>query len=289
MAMGTDTWAAVIRLGAPAMGPPTTAPAPPKCSASSPGPRHRPTAAWSIRQRTDPARRPSNGGDTLVWLTNLLGLPERDIGAARTTSPHRAIRRTCCSCPTCKASACPTGTPRCAVPSSACIAGMVQATSARRAGGHRVRQSHRAGARRVGNRPRRQRNPFRRWWFRHAAWCQIKSDICARPVTVVDTDEPGLTGAGLVAWAALDHATELTEQVSLPLRRTCQPRPLARRLRSSIRAIEQPRRSPRSHTPSCRRSADRWARYRGYAPHWRASPWWCSSSPSHQLREARTS
>ena len=59
----------------------------------------------------------------------------------------------------------------------------------------------------------------------NAAWCQIKADICARPVTVVDTDEPGLTGAGLVAWAALDPATDLAAvQSALPLRRTCQPR-----------------------------------------------------------------
>jgi len=60
----------------------------------------------------------------------------------------------------------------------------------------------------------------------NAAWSQIKADICARPVTVVDTDAPGLTGAGLVAWAALNCDTDLAAvQSALPLRRTYAPRP----------------------------------------------------------------
>ena len=64
---------------------PTTSPARLKCSACCPGPSAQADGLLSVdfgsglTQLGGPSQ---NGGDTLVWLSELLGLPERDIGAA---------------------------------------------------------------------------------------------------------------------------------------------------------------------------------------------------------------
>jgi xylulokinase len=45
----------------------------------------------------------------------------------------------------------------------------------------------------------------------NAAWCQIKADICGRTVAVADSAEPGLLGAAIVALTALDRFKDLVE------------------------------------------------------------------------------
>ncbi|MNT64010.1 L-xylulose/3-keto-L-gulonate kinase [compost metagenome] len=34
-------------------------------------------------------------------------------------------------------------------------------------------------------------------------WCQVKADICERPVVVGQADQPGVIGAAAAAWTAL--------------------------------------------------------------------------------------
>lgn len=41
-------------------------------------------------------------------------------------------------------------------------------------------------------------------------WCQIKADICGRPVVVGRAKEPGLLGAAIVAWTGLGHFASLS-------------------------------------------------------------------------------
>ncbi len=45
----------------------------------------------------------------------------------------------------------------------------------------------------------------------NAAWCQIKADICGRPVEVCAASEPGVLGAAAVAWTGLGRFASLTE------------------------------------------------------------------------------
>jgi xylulokinase len=231
MAMGTDTWAAVIGLGALRNGfaynlsgttevfgvlSRTAAQADGLLSVDF---------GSGLTQLGGPSQ---NGGDTLVWLTNLLGLPERDIGAALDDLfaaprhpqdllflPYLRGERVPHWDPSLRGAFIglhrrhgPGDLARAALEGIAFVNRIVL-ERAESAIGHAVNEIRFGGG-----------------GSANAAWCQIKADICARPVTVVDTDEPGLTGAGLVAWAALDHATDLTAaQSALPLRRTCQPRP----------------------------------------------------------------
>jgi xylulokinase len=231
MAMGTDTWAAVIGLGALRNGfaynlsgttevfgvlSRTAAQADGLLSVDF---------GSGLTQLGGPSQ---NGGDTLVWLTNLLGLPERDIGAALDHLfaaprhpqdllflPYLQGERVPHWDPSLRGAFIglhrrhgPGDLARAALEGIAFVNRIVL-ERAESAIGHAVNEIRFGGG-----------------GSANAAWCQIKADICARPVTVVDTDEPGLTGAGLVAWAALDHATDLTAaQSALPLRRTCQPRP----------------------------------------------------------------
>jgi xylulokinase len=77
----------------------------------------------------------------------------------------------------------------------------------------------------------------------NAVWCQIKADICERPVVVVDSAETGLTGAAIVAFVALARFPDLDAgQALVGVRQTFQPRPeLApgyRRLFQLFRAAE---------------------------------------------------
>src|SRR5262249_46563686 len=43
----------------------------------------------------------------------------------------------------------------------------------------------------------------------NATWCQIKADICERPVVVGRSTEPGLTGAAVIAFAGLGRFASL--------------------------------------------------------------------------------
>lgn len=77
----------------------------------------------------------------------------------------------------------------------------------------------------------------------NAAWCQIKADICERPVVVVDSAETGLAGAAIVAFVALGRFADLTAgQASVRVRQTFQPRaaraPFYRRLYAVFRDAE---------------------------------------------------
>jgi xylulokinase len=42
-------------------------------------------------------------------------------------------------------------------------------------------------------------------------WCQIKADICERPIIVGRSSEPGLTGAAVIAWTGLGRFASLQE------------------------------------------------------------------------------
>ncbi len=60
----------------------------------------------------------------------------------------------------------------------------------------------------------------------NAVWCQIKADICERPVVVVDSAETGLNGAAIVAFVALGRFADLAAgQARVRVRETYQPRP----------------------------------------------------------------
>ena len=60
----------------------------------------------------------------------------------------------------------------------------------------------------------------------NAVWCQIKADICERPIAVVDSAEVGLSGAAIVAFVALGHFADLAAGQSLVrVRETYRPRP----------------------------------------------------------------
>lgn len=77
----------------------------------------------------------------------------------------------------------------------------------------------------------------------NAAWCQIKADICERPIVVVDDVETGLTGAAIVAYAALGRFADLAAgQALVRVRETFRPRPelapFYRRLFQLFRAAE---------------------------------------------------
>lgn len=43
------------------------------------------------------------------------------------------------------------------------------------------------------------------------AWCQVKADICGRPVLVGAAAQPGVLGAAIVAWTGLGHFASLDE------------------------------------------------------------------------------
>ncbi len=45
----------------------------------------------------------------------------------------------------------------------------------------------------------------------NAVWCQIKADICGRPVLVGASREPGTLGAAIVAWTALGRFSSLQQ------------------------------------------------------------------------------
>jgi len=40
-------------------------------------------------------------------------------------------------------------------------------------------------------------------------WCQIKADVCERPVTTVAHAQPGIMGAAAVAWTGLGRHASL--------------------------------------------------------------------------------
>ncbi len=59
-----------------------------------------------------------------------------------------------------------------------------------------------------------------------AVWCQIKADICERPVAVVKGAEAGLNGGAIVAFTALGRFADLAEgQASVRVREVFRPRP----------------------------------------------------------------
>ncbi len=59
----------------------------------------------------------------------------------------------------------------------------------------------------------------------NAAWCQIKADICERPIVVADNAEAGLSGAAIVAYVALGHFANLAAgQTLVRVRETYRPR-----------------------------------------------------------------
>jgi xylulokinase len=231
MAMGTDTWAAVIGLGALRDGFAYNLSGTTEVFGVLSGTAAQAAGLLSVdfggglTQLGGPSQ---NGGDTLVWLTELLGVPERDIGAAL----HRLLAAPRDSqdllfLPYLQGERVPYWDPslrgafiglhrrhgagdlaRAALEGLAFVNRIVL-ERAEAAIGHAVGDIRFGGG-----------------GAANAAWSQIKADICARPVTVVDTDAPGLTGAGLVAWAALNCDTDLAAvQSALPLRRTYAPRP----------------------------------------------------------------
>jgi xylulokinase len=60
----------------------------------------------------------------------------------------------------------------------------------------------------------------------NAVWCQIKADICDRPVAVVDSAETGLNGAAIVAFVALGRFADLAAgQALVRVREKFLPRP----------------------------------------------------------------
>jgi xylulokinase len=62
-----------------------------------------------------------------------------------------------------------------------------------------------------------------------AEWCQVKADICERPVIVTECDEPGLLGAAICASVALGHFPDLAAgQAALVQTRTTYPPDAAR-------------------------------------------------------------
>ena len=233
MAMGTDTWAAVIGLGAlrdgfayNLSGTTEVFGVLSRTSAQADG-----LLAVDFGSGLTQLGGPSqNGGDTLVWLSELLGLPERDIGAALDHLlaaprhpqdllflPYLQGERVPYWDPSLRGAFIglhrrhgPGDLARAALEGIAFVNRIVLEL-AEAAIGRSVADIRFGGG-----------------GSANAAWCRIKADICARPVTVVDTDEPGLTGAGLVAWAALDHATDLAAvQSALTVRHCYQPRPHA--------------------------------------------------------------
>ena len=231
MAMGTDTWAAVIGLGALRDGfaynlsgttevfgvlSRTAAEADGLLSVDF---------GSGLTQLGGPSQ---NGGDTVVWLTELLAIPQGDIGAALDHLlaaprdpqdllflPYLQGERVPYWDPSLRGAFIglhrrhgPGDLARAALEGIAFVNRIVL-ERAETAIGHVVGDIRFGGG-----------------GAANAAWCQIKADICARPVSAVDSDEPGLTGAGLVAWAALNDDSDLTEvQSALPLRRSWQPRP----------------------------------------------------------------
>ncbi len=58
-------------------------------------------------------------------------------------------------------------------------------------------------------------------------WCQVKADICERPVLVGQADQPGILGAAVTAWTALGrHASFAAAQDALAtVARRYEPRP----------------------------------------------------------------
>lgn len=60
----------------------------------------------------------------------------------------------------------------------------------------------------------------------NAAWCQIKADICGRTIAVVETPEPGILGAAIVALTALGRfkSLEAGQEALVRVRRRFDPR-----------------------------------------------------------------
>ena len=57
-------------------------------------------------------------------------------------------------------------------------------------------------------------------------WCQVKADVTRRPVVVIDEAEPGLVGAAITAFAAIDHANLADLQATMVrTRASYEPRP----------------------------------------------------------------
>ena len=231
MAMGTDTWAAVIGLGALRDGFAYNLSGTTEVFgvlSSTPAQADGLLAVDFGSGLTQLGGPSQNGGDTLIWLTELLGLPERDIGAALNHLlaaprdpqdllflPYLQGERVPYWDPSLRGAF--IGLHRRHVPGDLARAALEGIAFVNRIVLERAESA-------IGRPVAEIR--FGGGGSANAAWCQIKADICARPVTVVDTDEPGLTGAGLVAWAALDHATDLSAvQSALPVRRTYQPHP----------------------------------------------------------------
>jgi xylulokinase len=248
MAMGTDTWASVVGLGAlrdgyaynlsgttEVLGVISTADAQADGLLSV-------DFGGGLMQLGGPGQ---NGGDTLVWLTRLLGLPESDVGGALNAllaAPRN--RQDLLFLPYLQGERVPYWDPS--------LRGAFIGLHRRHGPGDLARAALEGIA--FVNRIVLQRAEaaigrsvseirFGGGGSANPAWCQIKADICARPVTVVDTEEPGLTGAGLVAWAALSHNRDLAvAQAGLPIRRIYRPHPDAvaayDRLYSLFRAAE---------------------------------------------------
>ena len=63
-----------------------------------------------------------------------------------------------------------------------------------------------------------------------AAWCQIKADVLNRPVVVVDEAEPGLIGAAIVAFASLGVVADLEDGQSRLVRPRRRFLPVAERV-----------------------------------------------------------
>ncbi|MFI5013168.1 MAG: FGGY-family carbohydrate kinase [Hyphomicrobiales bacterium] len=61
-------------------------------------------------------------------------------------------------------------------------------------------------------------------------WCQVKSDICERSLAVVEGGEPGLVGAAIVAFAALGHFRDIAagQEALVRVRGHFTPRPAFR-------------------------------------------------------------
>ncbi len=91
---------------------------------------------------------------------------------------------------------------------------------------------------------------------RSAAWCQVKADICGRPVVVGAAAQPGVLGAAIVAWTGLGRFASLADGQARLVEVAARylPRPERAKFYAALRALY--RRSETALAPISRELAD---------------------------------